>query len=168
MSGHWPYCHEEDSARAAAAAAVVKRQPPPPRRAHKCYRCRPLAPRVHRWMSPSAAMAAADVPPKFGRLMLNADQIQSARVRVLSAHGLPRHRAETHRHPRGRESCPRIPNSGTMPRRRRRSCAGSAARKVWVGEFERAETAIEDLQVLFEFFKEGESTEEESHGPVWD
>jgi peptide chain release factor 2 len=37
-------------------------------------------------------------------------------------------------------------------------------RKAWVDEYERAETAIEDLQVLYEFFKEGESTEDEVMG----
>ena len=34
-------------------------------------------------------------------------------------------------------------------------------KKAWVEQYEAAETAVEDLQVLYEFFKEGESTEEE-------
>ena len=40
--------------------------------------------------------------------------------------------------------------------------------EAWVEEFEAAETAVEDLQVLFEFFKEGESTEEEVNGQYED
>lgn len=92
--------------------------------------------------------------------MLTADQIQSARVRVNSLMGylaIEQKRIDILEDEKLSQD-PEFWNDAKEAEKVMRRIRG---KKVWVGEFERAETAIEDLQVLFEFHKEGESTEEE-------
>ncbi len=92
--------------------------------------------------------------------MLNADQIQSARVRVNALMGylaIEQKRIDILEDEKLSQD-PEFWNDAKEAEKVMRRIRG---KKVWVGEFERAETAIEDLQVLFEFYKEGESTEEE-------
>lgn len=92
--------------------------------------------------------------------MLTADQIQSARVRVNALMGylaIEQKRIDILEDEKLSQD-PEFWNDAKEAEKVMRRIRG---KKVWVGEFERAETAIEDLQVLFEFYKEGESTEEE-------
>jgi len=92
--------------------------------------------------------------------MLTADQIQSARVRVNALMGylaIEQKRIDILEDEKLSQD-PEFWNDAKEAEKVMRRIRG---KKVWVGEFERAETAIEDLQVLFEFHKEGESTEEE-------
>ncbi len=92
--------------------------------------------------------------------MLNADQIQSARVRVnalMEYLAIEQKRIDILEDEKLSQD-PEFWNDAKEAEKVMRRIRG---KKVWVGEFERAESAIEDLQVLFEFYKEGESTEEE-------
>ena len=92
--------------------------------------------------------------------MLTADQIQSARVRVNALMGylaIEQKRIDILEDEKLSQD-PEFWNDAKEAEKVMRRIRG---KKVWVGEFERAETAIEDLQVLIEFHKEGESTEEE-------
>ena len=92
--------------------------------------------------------------------MLNADQIQSARERTNALKGylaIEQKRIDILEDEKLSQD-PEFWNDAKEAEKVMRRIRG---KKVWVTEFERAETAIEDLQVLFEFFKEGESTEEE-------
>jgi len=92
--------------------------------------------------------------------MLTADQIQSARVRVNALMGylaIEQKRIDILEDEKLSQD-PEVWNDAKEAEKVMRRIRG---KKVWVGEFERAESAIEDLQVLFEFYKEGESTEEE-------
>ena len=92
--------------------------------------------------------------------MLTADQIQSARVRVNALMGylaIEQKRIDILEDEKLSQD-PEFWNDAKEAEQVMRRIRG---KKVWVGAFERAETAIEDLQVLFEFHKEGESTEEE-------
>lgn len=92
--------------------------------------------------------------------MLNADQIQSARERVLSLKGylaIEQKRIDIQEDEKLSQD-PEFWNDAKEAEKVMRRMRG---KKAWVDEFGQAETAVEDLQVLFEFFKEGESTEEE-------
>ncbi len=92
--------------------------------------------------------------------MLNADQIQSARERVLALKGylaIEQKRIDIQEDEKLSQD-PEFWNDAKEAEKVMRRMRG---KKAWVEEYERAETAIEDLQVLFDFFKEGESTEEE-------
>ena len=95
--------------------------------------------------------------------MVNADQIQSARERVLSLKGylaIDQKRIDILEDEKLSQD-PEFWNDAKEAEKVMRRMRG---KKAWVEEYERADTAIEDLQVLFEFFKEGESTEEEVMG----
>ena len=92
--------------------------------------------------------------------MVNADQIQSARERVLSLKGylaIDQKRIDILEDEKMSQD-PEFWNDAKEAEKVMRRIRG---KKAWVEEYNRADTAIEDLQVLFEFFKEGESTEEE-------
>ena len=92
--------------------------------------------------------------------MLNADQIQSASERVLALKGylaIERKRIDIQEDEKLSQD-PEFWNDAKEAEKVMRRMRG---KKAWVDEYERAETAIEDLQVLFDFFKDGESTEEE-------
>jgi len=91
---------------------------------------------------------------------VNADQIQSARERVLSLKGylaIDQKRIDILEDEKMSQD-PEFWNDAKEAEKVMRRIRG---KKAWVEEYNRADTAIEDLQVLFEFFKEGESTEEE-------
>lgn len=91
---------------------------------------------------------------------MNADQIQSARERVLSLKGylaIDQKRIDILEDEKMSQD-PEFWNDAKEAEKVMRRIRG---KKAWVEEYNRADTAIEDLQVLFEFFKEGESTEEE-------
>ena len=95
--------------------------------------------------------------------MVNADQIQSARDRVLALKGylaIDQKRIDIQEDEKLSQD-PEFWNDAKEAEKVMRRMRG---RKAWVDEYERAETAIEDLQVLYEFFKEGESTEDEVMG----
>lgn len=92
--------------------------------------------------------------------MVNADQIQSARERVNALKGylaIDQKRIDIQEDEKLSQD-PEFWNDAKEAEKVMRRMRG---KKAWVDEFGRAETAVEDLQVLFEFFKEGESTEEE-------
>ena len=85
--------------------------------------------------------------------MLNADQIQSASERVLALKGylaIERKRIDIQEDEKLSQD-PEFWNDAKEAEKVMRRMRG---KKAWVDEYERAETAIEDLQVLFDFFKD--------------
>ncbi|MGB2135506.1 MAG: peptide chain release factor 2, partial [Flavobacteriales bacterium] len=95
--------------------------------------------------------------------MVNSDQIQSARERVLALKGylaIDQKRIDILED----EKLSQDPEFWSNAKEAEMVMRRIRGKKSWVEEYERAETAIEDLQVLHEFFKEGESTEEEVMG----
>ena len=94
--------------------------------------------------------------------MLTADQIQNARDRVEALKGylaIERKRIDILED----EKLTQDPEFWTNAKEAEKVMRRMRGKKAWIEQYESAETAVEDLQVLFEFFKEGESTEEEVH-----
>ena len=92
--------------------------------------------------------------------MLTADQIQNSRDRVEALKGylaIDRKRIDILEDEKLTQD-PEFWNDAKEAEKVMRRMRG---KKAWVEQYEAAETAVEDLQVLYEFFKEGESTEEE-------
>ena len=92
--------------------------------------------------------------------MLTADQIQNSRDRVEALKGylaIDRKRIDIQEDEKLTQD-PEFWNDAKEAEKVMRRMRG---KKAWVEQYEAAETAVEDLQVLYEFFKEGESTEEE-------
>ena len=92
--------------------------------------------------------------------MLTADQIQNSRDRVEALKGylaIERKRIDILED----EKLTQDPEFWTNAKEAEKVMRRMRGKKAWIEQYESAETAVEDLQVLFEFFKEGESTEEE-------
>jgi len=92
--------------------------------------------------------------------MLTADQIQTSRDRVEALRGylaIEQKRIDILED----EKLTQDPEFWNDAKEAEKVMRRMRTKKAWLEEFEAADTAVEDLQVLFEFFKEGESTEEE-------
>ena len=92
--------------------------------------------------------------------MLTADQIQNSRDRVEALKGylaIERKRIDILED----EKLTQDPEFWTNAKEAQKVMRRMRGKKAWIEQYESAERALEDLQVLFEFFKEGESTEEE-------
>ena len=93
-------------------------------------------------------------------LMLTADQIQTSRNRVEALRGylsIEQKRIDVLED----EKLTQDPEFWNDAKEAEKVMRRMRTKKAWLEEFEAAETAVEDVQILFEFFKEGESTEEE-------
>ena len=93
-------------------------------------------------------------------LMLTADQIQTSRNRVEALRGylsIEQKRIDVLED----EKLTQDPEFWNDAKEAEKVMRRMRTKKAWLEEFEAADTAVEDVQILFEFFKEGESTEEE-------
>ena len=92
--------------------------------------------------------------------MITADQIQNSRDRVEALKGylaIDHKRIDIQEDEKLTQD-PEFWNDAKEAEKVMRRMRG---KKAWIEQYETAETAVEDLQVLYDFFKEGESTEEE-------